>query len=268
MDQTTWVTVGLATALGAAAGAVLTAWWWRKKIDKPLVLSGKLPLDARGLVTTEEHEVWGWLRQTFHDHVVMVKIPVSRFTLPRKDEQHNNLQWLDLLNSIYTTFAVCTTDGRVVGCIDVPGKRGLSMDKREQKEDLLSDCGIAYTVVRSSRLPTSNAMRAAFLGEVLIELVEEHTLATPVEDSAFQEELNAFTRERVKARKEAALKALNKDAHNGERDAHCNHHADSRLNGTTPVKPAKPSKKPGRGIEQTWEDSFIYGPDTRPGELD
>ncbi|WP_309681168.1 DUF2726 domain-containing protein [Polaromonas sp.] len=260
MNQTTWVAMGLAAALGALLGAVLTGWWWRKKIDKPLLLSGKLPLDARGLVTTEEHEVWTWLRHTFHDHVVMVKIPVSRFTLPRNTEKQNSLQWLELLSSIYTTFTVCTTDGRVVGCIDVPGKRGLSMDKRELKEDLLSDCGIAYTVIRDSRLPTSNAMRAAFLGEVLIELVEEHTLATPVEDSAFQEELNAFTRERVKARKEAALSELNKDARNADQDAQ-DRHADGKGS-------IKPAKKPGRRVEQTWEDSFIYGPDTRPGELD
>lgn len=264
MNLTTLLIAGLAAALGLLVGALLAAWWWRQQARKRLSLPAKLPLGPRGLVTTTEHEVWTWLRQTFHDHVVMVKLPVSRFTIPREGEKEKSLQWLELLGSVYTTFTVCTTDGRVVGCVDVPGKRGLSTANRELKEDLLSDCGIAYTVVRGSRLPTGNAMRAAFLGEVLVDQIEEDKPDALDGDSGFRAELDAFTKQKVQARKEAALKELNKEARSALQPVQ-NRDVGFNPNGTGPIKGAN---KPGQRAEPTWEDSFIHPHDTRPAKLE
>lgn len=40
------------------------------------------PLHARVLVNAEELRVWRWLAETFDDHHVMIKMPVTRFTRP------------------------------------------------------------------------------------------------------------------------------------------------------------------------------------------
>ncbi|HEY3046888.1 MAG TPA: DUF2726 domain-containing protein [Polaromonas sp.] len=263
LNPTTLLIGGLAAALGALVGALLAAWWWRKKAGDRPRLPAKLPLGARGLVTTTEHEVWTWLRHTFRDHVVMVKLPVSRFTIPRDSEEVKSMQWLELLNGVYTTFTVCTTDGKVVGCVDVPGKRGLSTANRELKEDLLSDCGIAYTVVRSTRLPTGNAMRAAFLGEILVDQIDENP-DTLSGDSGFHAELDAFTKQKVQARKEAALQELNKEAQNALQAAQ-NRGGGFNPDGTGPIRG---TNKPGRRGEPTFDDSFIHPHDTRPAKLE
>lgn len=263
LNQTTLLIGGLAAALGLLVGGLLTAWWWRQQAGKRPRLPAKLPLGARGLVTTSEHEVWTWLRHTFHDHEVMVKIPVSRFTIPRQGEKEKSLQWLELLSGVYTTFTVCTTDGKVVGCVDVPSKRGLSTANRELKEDLLSDCGIAYTVVRSTRLPSGSAMRAAFLGEILVDQIDESP-DTLSGDSGFHAELDAFTKQRVQARKEAALKELNKEALNALQAVP---HRDVGFNpdGTGPIRS---TNKPGRQGEPAFDDSFIHPFDTRAAKLE
>ena len=104
----------------------------------------------------------------------MVKVPVMRFTIPstRNLPENKNQHWHQLLEGVYCTFSVCSLDGKVVGCVDVPGKRGLSRGQREMKEELLLACGIGYTTVRSNSLPSAAAMRTAFLGEALIPEIE------------------------------------------------------------------------------------------------
>ena len=55
----------------------------------------------------------------------MVKIPVLRFTSLNEAAKNNPKakanyeRWLDHLSGVYTTFTICTTEGEVVGCIDV-----------------------------------------------------------------------------------------------------------------------------------------------------
>ena len=265
MNLTTWLMTVLGVAAGGLLGALLHAWWLRRNASARLRLPAKWPLGARGLVTTSEHEVWKWLRSTFHDHVVMVKIPVQRFTIPldRGHGQAHSERWRELLNGVYTTFTVCTTDGKVVGCVDVPGKRGLSQDNFEFKETLLSDCGIPYTVVRGAQLPTGSAMRTAFLGEAPVELVQE-VQETFGGDSSFHAELAAFTTQRVKAAKEAALKELNRDAQQATQPAE-NRNVGFNPEGTGSIRAA--SGKPDRFAVQ-WEDSFIQAADTRPARLE
>jgi hypothetical protein len=59
------------------------------------------PLSARVPANTEERKAWRWLTQSFPDHYVMIKFPVTRFTLPRKRE--NGMHWHELLSSVYWT---------------------------------------------------------------------------------------------------------------------------------------------------------------------
>ena len=259
MNLTTWMMTLLGVAAGLIAGVMLTTWRLRKEASDGLHVPAKWPLVARGLVTTSEDEVWKWLRSTFHDHLVMIKVPVLRFTIPMDGERHKSAQWLELLNGVYTTFTVCTTDGTVVGCVDVPGTRGLGQANRELKEALLSDCNISYTVVRSHSLPKVEAMRAAFLGEIVDEFLTE---PQPVygHNSSFQAEVAAFTKEKMRAAKEAAQREINLQAQQtSARAGNPGYHGDR---GSPDSASGAPSRFPTE-----WEDSFIQPVDTRPARL-
>jgi hypothetical protein len=269
VNQAILLMTGLDLAIGLLLGALLYAWWLRRNARVELRSVGKWPLGPRGLVTTHEHEVWTWLRHTFHDHVVLVKIPVQRFTKPLDREnvkrggrgKAQSEQLLELLNGIYTTFTVSTTDGKVVGCLDVPGKRGLSQEDFEVKEALLADCGIAYTVVRGVQLPTSIAMRAAFLGESAVEQVSTYR-ETRGGDSSFTAEVDAFTRQKMQTAKLAALKELNKDEQQRIQAA-----LDRKAGIGAQDAVLNKADKPDRFFVP-WEDSFIQPADTRPARLE
>ena len=210
MDFATWLMTGLVLIAGTLLGAGLYAWWLRvRQAAEPLV-PDKWPLAARSLLTSEEHAVLQWLKTTFHDHIVMVKVSVLRFTVPtHKGKDDEAQRWQELLKGVYSTYTVCTPQGKVVGCVDLPGKRGLSQVTRELKEKLLSDCGMAYTVVLLADLPKSTAMRAAFLGEAQEEEPLPHQ-TTRGGDSNFHADLASFNRRIRQEAKEAALAKLNK----------------------------------------------------------
>ena len=260
MNLTTFLLTGLGLLVGAVVGIGLYVWWLQKKSAALLRLPHKWPLVSRVLMTNEEYEVLRWLHSTFHDHLVMVKLPVLRFTTTAgKDKSGTAPRWQELLNGVYCTFTVCTANGNVVGCVDVPGKRGLSKPNRELKESLLSDCHIAYTVVRSIKLPKGSAMRAAFLGEVQAEDQVDHQ-DTRGGDSNFHADLDSFTREKKLAAKVAALKELNKNdsgkAASGAQPAGFN------ADGTGGFLSTKPPR-----FSSQWEDSFIQPDESRPAKL-
>ena len=145
--------------------------FWARSCDrKGPVITKNLPpaaavlsMSTRALANSEEARVWHWLARAFYDHHVMIKLPVTRFTLPRDREQ--GMEWYKLLGSVYCTFTVCRSDGRVLGCLDVPGTAGLPRSTRALKHSLLTQCGLPYWVVRSNSLPTVAEIRAEFLGE-------------------------------------------------------------------------------------------------------
>jgi hypothetical protein len=255
LNLTTIIMTLVGVAAGLLAGVLISNWRTRQKVSAGLRTPVKWPLVSRGLVTTSENEVWSWLRSVFHDHMVMVKVPVLRFTIPMDRERHKSAQWLDMLGAVYTTFTVCSNDGTVVGCVDVPGKRGLGQANRELKEALLSDCNIAYTVVRSNSLPRPEAMRAAFLGEVANEFTTEPQQVF-AEDVQFSAEVIAFTREKMRAAKESAQRQINKQA----QDASARPANGGR--GSVVVE-----ADTGR-FPSDWENSFIGEADTRPGRLE
>lgn len=259
MNLTLWMTALLAVAAGLIAGVLITTWRLRKEADVSLRVPARWPLEARGLVNEAEDAVWKWLRSAFHDHLVMVKVPVLRFTIPMAGERTNSAQWLELLSGVYTTFTVCTSDGTVVGCVDVPGKRGLGQANRELKEALLADCNISYTVVRSHSLPKVEAMRAAFLGEIVDEFLTE---PQPVygQDGNFQAEVAAFTREKMRAAKDAAQREINRHAQQapGRLAGAARHGERSGPDSRT----GPPSQFP-----KEWDDSFIQPLDSRPARL-
>lgn len=254
----------LMTFLGLLLGAVIGiggyVWWLRRQASESLRLPDKWPLVSRVLITNEEYEVLKWLRTTFHDHMVMIKLPVLRFTKPTGlDKNGGGKRWQDLLGGVYCTFTICTANGNVVGCVDVPGKRGISKSARQVKESLLEDCRIAYTLVRSTALPSGSAMRAAFLGEVEVEEQVEHQ-PTRGGDSSFHADLDSFTRQKRLAAKDAALRELNKG--NDVKPEPKTQPAGFNPDGTGSFTTRKPDRFP-----QQWDDSFIGMDESRPAKL-
>jgi Protein of unknown function (DUF2726) len=158
------VGLGAALLMCALAGAMVHGWWLRRQARERRRIPKRWPLSPRVLANSEERRVWRWLARAFFDHHVMIKIPVTRFTLPRSKE--HGLHWYELLSGVYCTFTVCGSDGHVIGCIDVPGRFGLARKNRVLKQTLLNQCGIAYMVVESNNLPRLPDIRTEFLGEM------------------------------------------------------------------------------------------------------
>ena len=157
-----WLLPGLFALAGLFAGILGTRWWAYRAAKARRRIPRQWPLEPRAMANSEERKVWRWLLRVFSDHHVMIKVPVTRFTLPRAKE--NSAHWYDLLSGVYCTFTVCRADGQVVGCLDVPGVSGLSRGNMQLKLSLLSQCGIAYWVAKPDSLPTLEEIREEFLG--------------------------------------------------------------------------------------------------------
>lgn len=120
------------------------------------------PLTLRACVNNREKRVWIWLAKVMFDHQVLVKIPVTRFTAPSKQDDADH--WYKLLNGVYCTFTICSVEGKVIGCVDVPGPKGISLSNQTLKHTLLMQCGLHYWVVDPANLPPLSLIRTAFLG--------------------------------------------------------------------------------------------------------
>jgi len=260
LNISTFLFLCLGLLAGALIGVGSYIWYLKQQANEKMRLPAKWPLTSRVMVTNEEHEVFKWLASVFHDHLVMVKLPVLRFTAPvNKSENGAGARWQELLGGVYCTLTVCTSNGNVLGCVDVPGKRGLNKSNRQFKESLLSDCNIAYTVVRSASLPEMGAMRAAFLGEMYVEdqIEAKDTLGG---DSSFHAELDSFTKQKRNAAKAAALEALNKN--DTGKSATGFQPSGFNPDGTGAVDPWRSSR-----FRNQWDDSFIQSDDSRPAKL-
>lgn len=207
----------IVSLLSLLVGMLFGAWLWtlwlsRQKVGNklPLPLQGLWPLRARALVSSHEKEVWQSLRSIFHDHAVMVKVPILRFTqlveptLPKiagnaatqGDRSLKSDQWLEMIGGLYTTFTICTLNGKVVGCVDMLGKHEGSKASRELKEALLLDCGIAYTATSAFNASDASMLRELFLGELPKTPVDQ--LPTRGGDSDFHADMAAFSTQQGK----------------------------------------------------------------------
>ena len=205
MQYLSWISLAVVLFCGAALGAGLLMLWQQRGAKQALNLPHKWPLRSRVMLTAEEAQAFDWLRSIFPDHFVMCKLPVLRFTVPIKREQKSLARrWQELLQGVYCTFAVCTKEGTVIGCVDVHGRRGLSSISRELKERLLEDCAVTYITVRANALPNAGVVRAAFLGEVKEKSAVAE--ATRGGDTNFNTDMVTFSDEK----RQAAMKELNK----------------------------------------------------------
>ncbi|MES2400453.1 MAG: hypothetical protein V4573_10760 [Pseudomonadota bacterium] len=145
-------------------GVVGHSIWQARKAKKKRKLPEQWDLQARLLLSSTELEVWHWLQRAFFEYDVLVKIPLIRFMAPRSAAEGKRSY--ELIKDLYCSFTICAVDGTVIGCVDVPGPQGLKASTRAIKQTLFAECGLAYAVVRAGILPTLEAVRSAFLGEV------------------------------------------------------------------------------------------------------
>lgn len=157
-----WLAV-LTVVASLAAGAALYALWLGRATRKRMAIPKEWPLSPRVLANTDERRIWDWLCKVFYNHHVMIKIPVTRFTLPRQPKEGQHLY--NLLAGVYCTLTVCGSDGRVIGCVDVMGRNGISRSNARLKRTLLSQCGMNYLVIEPGDLPAAAKIRTLFLGE-------------------------------------------------------------------------------------------------------
>jgi len=226
-----------------AAGVYGHAWWQKRAEQAKRRIPRKWPLVVRPMVNSRERLAWRWLERAFMDHHIMIKSPVTRFTMPqvREEGQH----WFHILSGVYCTFTVCTAEGNVIGCVDVPGPQGLSLSNQTLKHTLLTQCNIRYWVVEPENLPNVSTIRAAFLGEQAVLKEELERMRSETEFNQTRANLKAaLIRQRNHqpndlARLEALLSA---DPHNHE---------------------AYESQ-----LSTSWkQDSFVAPLDSRAGEL-
>jgi hypothetical protein len=191
----------------------LYVWHQRTKPPKRTHIPKEWPLFSRTVVSRKELKVWTWLEKVMYDQRVMIKIPVTRFTIPAKHEEAE--YWYNLLNRVYCTFTVCNADGRIMGCVDVPGPQGLSLSNQTLKYGLLAQCDIPYWVVEPDNLPHSSQIRTAFLGKLAAGRDPRDYM-----DSQFKSVSDhlqaAVLRQRNNKNNSAAVSAIDKAQANGE----------------------------------------------------
>jgi hypothetical protein len=190
MDRYTgWLIVVMAMLASSVLGAFAYARWQQKKELAKRRIPRKWPLAVRALVNSRERRAWRWLVRAFLDHHVMIKLPVTRFTMPQVREQGQH--WFQILSGVYCTFTVCTAEGSVIGCVDVPGPLGFSLSNQTLKHTLLSQCNIRYWVVDPDNLPSTTEIRAAFLGEQAVLKEELERVRTEAEFNETRANLKA-----------------------------------------------------------------------------
>lgn len=157
-----WIGSGLSLLFGIVLGVIFHAWRQHRINLSKRRIPRQWPIGSRSIVNSRERRAWRWITRVFSDHQVLVKMPVTRFTLPLSKD--NSDHWFELLSGVYCTFTVCTAEGHVVGCVDVLGPKGLSLSNQTLKHSLLTQCSIRYWVVDHHHLPTETDIRTAFLG--------------------------------------------------------------------------------------------------------
>lgn len=174
-----------ASTLALLTGAVTTLyaglWWKRRYSDCNPYSTKKWPLQSREVVTLDERRVWHWLFEAFEGHQILLKVLVTCFTGTTSKEVGRH--WHPLLRGVYCTFAVCSAEGLVIGCVDVlKDTQRLPISHRQFRRALLARCSIAYMAVEADYLPSAEEIRLKFLGtlppDIDISIQSETCLST------------------------------------------------------------------------------------------
>ena len=150
MQSLPWI-VALAALALLAIGLALWAIPARRKKRLP-PLPKEWALTPRPVFSTDERRVYRLLREALPHHIVLSKLPLVRFCQPTDPSQVR--YWYDLLGSNHATFAICSTNGRVLAAIDLDTDRGNSRRVLQIKQSVLGACRVRYLRCPVDHLPT------------------------------------------------------------------------------------------------------------------
>jgi hypothetical protein len=138
-------------AMLALLGVVLSTRTPRRK-SSPKPLPTEWSLTARPVFSTDERRVYRQLREALPHHIILSKLPLVRFCQPNDPQEVR--YWYELLGSNHVTFAVCSTNGRVLAAIDLDSERGNSRRVVQIKQSVLAACRIRYLRCPVDHLPS------------------------------------------------------------------------------------------------------------------
>ncbi len=144
-----WIlaSLSLALLLGAAALSLLQL---RRRKKRPLPTAWTLT--ARPVFSSDERRVYRQLRDALPHHILLSKLPLVRFCQPTDPGEVR--YWYELLGSNHVSFAVCSSNGRVLAAIDLETDRSSSQRSLQIKQAVLAACKVRHLRCSPDRLPS------------------------------------------------------------------------------------------------------------------
>ena len=149
MQTLPWIIVLVAMSVILPA---LTYFVLRARTAAPRPLPTEWALASRSVFSPSERRVHRLLREALPHHIILSKLPLVRFCQPIEVAEVRF--WYDLLGSSHVSFAICSTNGRVLAAIDLETDRGSSRRVMQIKQSVLAACRIAYLRCPVDHLPS------------------------------------------------------------------------------------------------------------------
>ena len=144
-----WILASLSMALLLGA-AVLSLPQLRPRKKRPLPTAWTLT--ARPVFSSDERRVYRQLRDALPHHILLSKLPLVRFCQPTDPGEVR--YWYELLGSNHVSFAVCSSNGRVLAAIDLDTDRSSSQRSLQIKQAVLAACKVRHLRCSPDRLPS------------------------------------------------------------------------------------------------------------------
>jgi hypothetical protein len=144
-----WILAFLSLALLLVAGGV---WLVRRRHLAAQELPTEWALTARPVFSSTERRLYRLLREALPKHVVLSKLPLVRFCQPSDPAKVR--YWYALLGSGHVSFAICSSNGRVLAVIDVETNKPQPRRTVQIKTQVLSACRVRYLRCTADRLPS------------------------------------------------------------------------------------------------------------------
>lgn len=142
-----------AIALLALAGVVVVLAWTRpRRSTSTRALPTDWNLAPRPVFNTDERRVYRQLREALPHHIILSKLPLVRFCQPNDPSQVRF--WYQTLGTAAVSFAICSTNGRVLATVDLETERGESERRKQLKQSVMATCRIRYLRCPIDHLPS------------------------------------------------------------------------------------------------------------------
>ena len=143
-----WILASLSLAL--LLGAVVLTLLGRAHRKRPLPTAWTLT--ARPVFSSDERRVYRQLREALPHHIVLSKLPLVRFCQP--SDPNEVRYWYELLGSNHVSFAICSSNGRVLAAMDLETDRSGSRRSLQIKQSVLAACKVRYLRCSPDQLPS------------------------------------------------------------------------------------------------------------------